>query len=203
MKLKFNFLNQVPKEKRQKIILVCIVTLCTVAGVVQAYVLKNWAAMNEANSRIANFTDQIQQAEDNARNSAQDVARRAQVMTFVETQQAAMIAGDPFAWVVREISLLAEQHPVRVDGLRSNGKGVAVGRSKCPTYTARIEITGGYDEIGAFIRDLENKFPAGEIRSLSVTGSAGDKGWHQAALDLLLLIKPEQPSKQPEAKKTS
>ncbi len=201
--MKLGFFHRLSKKKLQKIVLACIGTLCAVVGVVQFYVLRNWSALEGAKSRIAKLNDQIQQAERGAQQAVQDETYRQRVKAFVETQQAAIITGDPFAWVVREISLLAEEHPVHVDGLRSGGKIESAGGSRCSSYTSRIEFTGTYDQIGAFIRDLENKFPTSEIRALSVSGSAGDKGQHQALADLTLRVLPEQTSKTAEAKKTS
>ena len=121
--------------------------------------------------------------------------------SFVETQQAAMVSGDPFAWVVREISLLAEQHPVRVSGLRPGARAEAGGQSKFPTYTTRIDFSGTYDQIGEFVRDLENRFPTAGIRSLSVVGGADDKGQHAVVLDIALPVQPAEPAKKTEAKK--
>ena len=201
--MKLDFLRRLSKDKLQKIVLVCIATLCAVVGVVQFYALKNWTAFEDAKSRITKLNDQIQQAERETQQAAQDGTYRQQVTSFVETQQVGIIAGDPFAWVVREISLLAEEHPVHVDGLRSGSKVESASKSKCSTYTSRIEFTGTYDQIGAFIRDLENKFPTSEIRTLAVSSSADDKGQHQAAADLTLRVLPEHASKTTETKKTS
>jgi hypothetical protein len=35
-------------------------------------------------------------------------------------------------------------------------------------YACGIEVSGTYDQIGAFVRDLENKFSTAEIRSFSL-----------------------------------
>jgi Tfp pilus assembly protein PilO len=201
--MKLGFLRKLPKDKLQKVVLVCIVTLCATVVVVHFYVIANWNVFRDAKNRIAIVNDQIQQAESAARQAAQDTAYRGQLNSFVETQQAAMIAGDPFAWVVREISLLVEKHPVHIDGLHPGGRLESSEKSKYQTYTSRIEITGTYDQIGVFVRDLENKFPTGEVRSLTVSGSAEDQGRHQAAIDLVLRSRPERQAKTPEAKKTS
>jgi len=200
--MKLDFLRRLSKDKLQKIVFVCIATLCAVVGVIQFYALKNWTAFEDAKSQITKLNNQIQQAEREAQQAASDVTYRQQVTSFVETQRAAIIAGDPFAWVVREISLLAEDHPVHVDGLRS-GRIESAGKSKCSTYTSHIEFTGTYDQIGAFIRDLENKFPTSEIRALSISGGAEDKGRLQAAADLMLRVLPETASKTMERKKAS
>ena len=91
-------------------------------GTVQFYTLKNWSALTETKDQITKLDDQIREGERKARQATQDVAHRAEVKSFVETQRAAMVTGDPFAWVVREISLLAEQEPVHLGGLHPAGK---------------------------------------------------------------------------------
>jgi hypothetical protein len=193
-------LRKLPKEKLQKIILVCVLTLITFVGVIEFYVLKNWADLTATKDQIAKLQDQIDQAERKERNAKQDVAYRAEVNSFVETQRAAMVSGDPFAWVVREISLLAEQHPVRITNLRPAGKDWG-GKSKSQTYTTHIDLSGTYDQIGLFVSDLENKFPTAEVQTLSVSGNADDKGQHGAQLEIVLRAQPVEPTKKVEAKK--
>ena len=200
--MKLGFLRRVPKDKLQKLVLVCIIVLCTVVAAVQFYVLKNWTAYRDTKSRIARLNEQIQEAERQVSQAAQNEAYRGQVKSFVETQQAAMVSGDAFAWVVREISLLAEQHPVHVLGLHPGDKPDSTGKAKYLTYSTRIEITGTYDQIGVFVRDLENKFPTGEIRTFRL-GAADANGQHQASLNLALLMEPMQSAKKGEGKKTT
>src|SRR6266849_5715665 len=93
-------LRKLPKEKLQKIVLVCVLTLIALAGVIEFYVLKSWTGITDTKAQIAKLKDQIGQAEGKERNAKQDLAYRAEVNSFVETQRAAMITGDPFAWVV-------------------------------------------------------------------------------------------------------
>jgi Tfp pilus assembly protein PilO len=201
--MNLGFLRKLPKQKLQKIVLVCIVSLVAVVGVIEFYVLKNWSALTEARASIGKLNDQIQQAQRKARDAKQDVAYRAQLKSFVETQQATMISGDPFAWVVREISLFAEQHPVQMGALRPGSKVESGGNSKSPSYTIHLEFSGSYDQIGEFVRDLENRFPTAEIQSLLVSGRADDKSDHSASLEIALRIRPAEPSKKAEAKKQS
>ncbi len=201
--VKITFLKKIPKEKLQQVVLVCIVILAAVAGVVELYVLKNWTELTETEASITKLADQIREGERQARGAQQDVAHRAEVKSFVEAQQAAMVSGDAFAWVVREISLLAEQHPVRITALLPGIKSETTGESKGRTYMCGIDVSGTYDQIGAFVRDLENKFTTAEIQSLSMGGSADDKGQHGATLTITLRVLPPEPSKKTEAKKST
>jgi Tfp pilus assembly protein PilO len=201
--VKITFLKKLPKEKLQQVVFVCIVMLAAVVGVVEFYVLKNWTELTETDASISKLTDQIREADRQARGAQQDVAHRAEVKSFVEAQQAAMVSGDPFAWVVREISLLAEQHPVRITALRPGIKSDTIGESKGRTYTSGIDVSGAYDQIGAFVQDLENRFSTAEIRSFSLTGNADDKGQHGASLTITLRVLPPEPSKKAETKKST
>jgi len=199
--MNLGYLRKLPKDKLQKIVLVCIVMLVALAGVLQFYVLKNWHAFVDTKKQIAKLDDQIRQAERDAQQAAHDVAHRAEVKSFVGTQYAAMISGDPFAWVVRELSLLAEQEPVHTAGLHPGGKSET--KSGSSSYSMRIDFSGTYDQIGAYVRDLENRFPTSEIQSLSVVGSPGDKGSHDASLEIALRVQPARATEKLEAKKTS
>jgi cell division protein FtsL len=201
-KVKIAFLKRMPRQKLQQVVFVCVVTLAVVVGTVELYVLKNWAELTETEASIARLADQIGEGERQARGAQQDVAHRAEVKSFVEAQQAAMVSGDPFAWVVREFSLLAEQHPVRITALHPGIKSEATGESKGRTYMSGIDVSGTYDQIGAFVQDLENKFSTAEIRSLSMGGGSDDKGQHGATLTITLRVLPPEPSKKTEVKKS-
>lgn len=199
--MKPNFLRNLPKNKLQQLVLICILSLIAVASVVQLYVLKNRAALADARAQIAKLDDQIHQAERKAHDAKLDVAYRAEVKSFVETQRAAMVSGDPFAWVVREISLVAQEHPVHINALSPGTRAESVGPLKGQTYTTRIDFSGAYDQIGEFVRDLENRFPTAEVRSLTVVGNANDKGEHSSVLEIALRMQPTEPAKKVEAKR--
>ena len=202
--MKLGFIKKLPKEKLQKVVMVSILALGATVGVVQIYVAPNWKTLAETRTRIANLKEKMRQAEDAARQAAKEEAYREGVKAFVETQHATMITGDPFAWVVREISLLAEKHPIHVEGLHAGIKLEAAGNTDYQPYSTRIDFIGNYDEIGAFIQDLETKFPVAEIRNLSISTRAEDKNnRQQATVDLNLRIRAEQASGNVEGKKTS
>jgi hypothetical protein len=201
--MKIDFLRKLPKEKLQKVVLVSIVILGAVVAVAQLYVVGNWKTLRDTRNRVATLNDQISQAEDAARRAVKEAAYRSQVKSFIRAQEATMITGDPFAWVVREISLLAEKHPIHIEGLHAGSKLEVSGNCNYQPYSARIDLMGSYDEIGLFIRDLETRFPEAEVRSLSVSTSSEDKNRQQAVVELMLRIRPEPELATVEEKKTS
>jgi Tfp pilus assembly protein PilO len=186
--MKIAFLQHLPKDKLQKIVLVGVVTLIVVVGVLQLYVVQNWTEWRATKAKIAQRRDQIQEAERKAAQAHLHEATRREMEAFVQAQQKTLVTGDPFAWVVREISLFAEQRPVRVASLRPGTKGEPVRKSRYASYTTRLEVTGQFDQIAQFIRDLENQFPTATIRSLTWVGDTSGRQEHQVSFDLVLLM---------------
>ena len=112
-----------------------------------------------------------------------------------------MITGDPFAWVVREISLLAEDHPLSVTSIRDGGTTMVALKNRYDGFNASLEVLGTYDQIGAFIQDIENRFVTSKITSLRVAGAAGGK--HSASFQITWLIVPEPKTIGPVEKKSA
>jgi hypothetical protein len=189
--MNLKFLRRLPKGKLQKLVFVGIVTLGAVVGVVQCYLLKNWSELNDTRNRIAKFNDQIRQANHTARKAAQDETEREQVKSFLDAQHSAMITGDPFAWVVREITLLSEGYPVHVMGIQPGGKEQQGSKETYDVFTMHMEIEAGYDELGVFLRDIENKFPTIQIRLLDLSVGETEGPKRHASLRLAFLIQPE------------
>lgn len=182
-------LEQLPKERLQKVVLTLIVSLIAVVLVVQFYVLANWSAYQKAGSATRELSQKIDEAEQQGRQLAQNQELRARVADYVRTHRAGMIREDPFAWVVREITLFAKDQPVTVTAVRPGGRGTLSGKLKFVTYAARLEISGRYDDLGVFVQNLENRFPTLEVRQLMVTGAAeGER--HHATLDVVFLLDP-------------
>ncbi len=184
-------LRAMPKEKLQKVVLVAIVSLIVMAVVGDFYVgaqISSWAASNQ---QIAKLKGQIEQQDNEARQQRQNKQLRDQVTAFLNEQRATMVTGDPFSWVVRQISLMGEQHPVRVVGMTPGGKTQYALKPKYYVFTTHIDVEGSYDQLGAFIADLENKFPTAEILSLAVSPTDANEANRRAMIELGFLIRPE------------
>ena len=176
------------KEKLQKMTLTAILSAGAVATLGFFFVGRQYAEWTKAREEIAKLTTDIDQQEKNAKQAVMDTVQREKLQALVQTQRATMVDGDPLLWVAREITLFAEQQPVRVTSVQSGAKGHHSHRSRYETYSAKIELTGTYDQIGTFVRDLENKYPEAEIRSLDLVAGSPH---HRATIDLVLLIQPE------------
>jgi hypothetical protein len=73
-------------------------------------------------------------------------------------------------------------------------------KSQYDVYTTKIDFEAGYDQAGMFVKDIENAFPAAEIRSIEIVGNSTGQGGHRISLDLAFLVRPELRSETEAAK---
>ena len=190
-----NFLKTLPKEKLQKLILVVLGSLIALGAVINFYLLRNVEELSTTTRLTTELKAKIESSAAEVKNEVSNAVVRDKMKTFVEAQQQRMVTGDPFSWVVREISLLAEKHPVHVLGLSPGGKTAYAAKPPYSWFSARLDVTGTYDQLGRFVCDLENSFPTGHIHTLNVSDASSGKGTCRADIDLMLLMRPEETAK--------
>ena len=166
-----SFLRNIPKDKLQKIVLVAVISLIAMVVVGHFYLGRQITTWTVSKRQIAQLNQQVADADRANKQEVDSKQMRETATAFVGTQEGTMITGDPFTWVVRQISLLAEQHPVHVISMNPGGKVQDDVRPRYSLYTTRIDVEGTYDQLGAFIEDFENKFPTGRIHSLGLVPS--------------------------------
>jgi Tfp pilus assembly protein PilO len=186
------FLKSIPKEKLQKMILVAVIGMTILGAVINFYVLRQFEQLTLKRRAIAELVGKIEAYEANAKSEASNNAMREQMKNFVEAQQKRMVTGDPFSWAVREISLLGERHPVHIVGLSPGVKLPFPEKAQYSLFTVRLEANGTYDQLGKFVCDLENNFPTGHIQSLTVSDANSGKGDCHVAIDMALLMAPQE-----------
>jgi hypothetical protein len=198
-------LRKLPKEKLQQLILVAILTTIGVAAMVVFWIGKEIESLSSDTEQIAKLSKEVRELETKARQDTNNQPRVQQMTAFVEPLRETMVTGDAYMWAVREIRLREEQHPgVPILGISMGGRG---SHPRCPDYevcAVSIELEGTYDQIGVFLRDFENNYPTGEIRSLSLGTAEGPR--RHASLQLTFLMYPEAklgPKVKEEPKKSS
>ncbi|MCX7887991.1 MAG: hypothetical protein N3B01_12160, partial [Verrucomicrobiae bacterium] len=106
-------LRQLPKEKRQQLLLVVILTGMAVAVLYLFWIGQQQSRLQASRDTIEKLQPQILDRERKERAEALNEPLRQQLAHFVRTQQRGMVTGDPFSWAVREVTLFADRHPVQ------------------------------------------------------------------------------------------
>ncbi len=194
------FLKSVPKEKLQKIVLAIILTLIALGAMGNFWIGAQWSQWSSDRDRIAKLQTEIEQFQAAAQQEASNTQLRDQMKAFVEAQQQRMVSGDPFSWVVREVSLLAEKHPIRVLGMRPGDVRLSGQRNRYDLFFTRLELEGTYDQLGVFLRDLENSFSTSQIRSLEMMAPDPSRPVCRMTLDCAFPVLPREATKPTEGK---
>jgi hypothetical protein len=190
-----NLFKSIPKVKLQKIVFVVIVTLIALGAMANFWIGHQWSIWSSSRDEIAKLGGEIDELQAVAQEEASNTELRDRIEAFITAQRQRMISGDPFSWVVREVSLLAEKHPVRVTGMRPGGGAPNLQRSKYEIFIAILEVSGSYDNLGLFVRDFENKFPTSQIRSLEMTALDPSRSQCRVTLECALPLLPASPTK--------
>jgi hypothetical protein len=183
-------LRGLAKDKLQKLALAVILTVIGVLGVSNFYIRSNLAEYGKHRKQVADLTTELEAVAKSVKEEVNNTALRDQLKRFVEVQQQRMVTGDPFSWVVREVTLLAEKHPVKVLSLSPGAKAPHSQKSKFETYSSRLDVEGGYDQVGQFLSDMENHFPTTLVKSIVLAPFEASTGTCRASVELLFLIAP-------------
>jgi hypothetical protein len=186
------FLKSMPKEKLQKVILVAIVALIAVGALIKLFVGPGFAKLSAEGARVEKLKTELKETQAALDSEASNAQLRDRLKTFVTEQRQRMVSGDSFSWVVREVTLVAEKHPVRVSGMRPGTKFNNATKSRYEMFVTHVEADGTYDQVGAFLRDLENSFPTGELRGLELTANEASRGQCRVVFDIALPVSPSE-----------
>lgn len=186
-------LKALPKEKLQKLVLAVIIALVAIGGALNFYVLKNSETLTAEKNRINKLAQDIDDLNRVMKAEVGSAILRDKMKVFVDAQKKRMVDGDFYSWIVREFALFAENQPVRMSSVRTGTITQHPQKANYRMYVTRFEAEGTYDQLGNFVSNLENAFPTGMIRTLSLVSLDPAKGQCRAAIELALLVRPAEP----------
>jgi len=196
-------IQQLPKDKKQKVLLTVVMLVIGLVVLANFFVMPKLNAMGMAADNILDLETKISQEETRAKQEAGNSVLRAQYEALIDNQEAHLISGDPFSWVVRQMSLLSEGQAVKLAGLRP-GTVAEHGRvAKFEVFTVQFDLTGSFDEIGNFVSLIENRFPTAEIQSIIFQAGAVGSKEIRASLDMRFLMERELDENKPSKESAS
>lgn len=186
-----NPLQNMPKEKVQKLLLIGILTLIGVSAIYLFWISGQYDKWTGNREKIAKLIPQIDAAERSEQAEAQNESLRRELTALIETQRMSMVTGDLFSWGLREITLFAEKYPVQLVSLRPGIRLPHPREGGLETYGITVDLKGEYDDLGRFIADMENHFSTAYVRSLNFSAGDGSIGGRQVNMEVAFLIWPE------------
>jgi Tfp pilus assembly protein PilO len=195
-------MKNLPKDKRDKMILVAVASVMVLSVVWFMFISPQRSAMAERRSKLAAAEEALNKAKRLAGRGHEieaEVDKLAAQLTALEQQ---MAQGDLYSWIIRTMTTFQGHHNVTMPNYNPPSVGPMDVFPDFPYETAAYAFRGygHFHDIGKFIADLENRFPFASIRNLELdasgisTATSGDDAEKIGfQFDFVTLVKPSTP----------
>jgi len=188
--------SKLPKEKRNQLILVVIVTLGTLGLLGFGLIKYQYDNLTRLANRKANAESKLAQMQDAVQNSARiesDLAEARQTLSQLESDIAP--SGDLYSWLISTIRTF--KGPYKVEIPQYSQIGPMTDMTMLPGFPykqASMTVAGKahYHDLGRFLADFENRFPHIRILNLAldVDGNPQEVELLAFRMDIVTLVKP-------------
>ncbi len=192
-------MNKLPKEKRDRLILVGIGTVLVLIGIGYGLIRPQYATIAAVNSQVSSSLDDLQSKEDTIKKADTVSAQLADLNDTLTKNQSDMASGDPSSWIYDTIRNFKGKY--KVDISVSGGQLVPGPVDLLPKFPyqqlrAAVNGTAYYHDLGKFIADFENAYPHARITNLALepVGGPGDSNEKLSfRMEIIVLINPTAP----------
>jgi len=188
--------SKLPKEKRNQLILVVIVTLGTLGLLGFGLIKYQYDNLTRLANRKANAESNLAQMQDAVKNSARiesDLVEAKQTLSQLESDIAS--SGDLYSWLISTIRTF--KGPYKVEIPQYSQIGPTTDMTMLPGFPykqASMTVAGKahYHDLGRFLADFENRFPHIRILNLAldVDGNPQEVELLAFRMDIVTLVKP-------------
>lgn len=194
-------MKNLPKEKRDKLILTVIGTVAVIAGLYLGLI----KAMGESMDGMTKQTDEKKTKVVNAQrlvNSTSDLQKGLEEATAkLKVIEDSMASGDMYSWIILKVNKFREERKVEIPQFSREVRTDVGMFPKFPYKAAVFTIRGSafFHDLGKFIADFENAFPHTylqniELEPASNSSSSPTVGAHPELLmfklEIVTLINP-------------
>ena len=191
-------MNKLPKEKRDRLILVGICTLVVLILIGFSLIRRQYGAISAINVQVEAARNNLQSMEDTIKRADIISAQVADLTYTLSHAEGDMASGDPAAWIYDTIRNFKGKYKVdiAVNGQLSMGEVDLL--PKFPYRQLKVTVSGTayYHDLGKFIADFENAFPHARIANLTLEpgSGTGDNSEKLAfRMDIIALANPTGP----------
>jgi Tfp pilus assembly protein PilO len=190
-------MTKLPKEKRDRLILVCLSTLALLVLIVLGLIIPQNRAIDKIKTDTANAKKTLQDMED-VINKADATASNLHDLTYTLSHaESDMAVGDPNAWIYNTIRNFKGRYKVDISVSGQSAMGNVDLLPKFPYKQLKVTVSGTayYHDLGKFIADFENTYPHTRVENLTIdpAGGAGDNNEKLTfRMDIIALVKPNE-----------
>ena len=191
-------MKNLPKDKRNRLILVIGITILGLAGLyfgLISYQEKRLDELAESKGKLQGKLDTIQQVVRNAEFVETEGANASKKLSDLESD---MVAGDPYAWMYSKMKEFKSGHKVEFQLVPTGGEQKDA--SLLPKFPYKyvsftVQGTAFFHDFGKFLADLENHFPLFRVLNLDLSPvpaaqAETEKEKLNFKMEILPLVKP-------------
>lgn len=192
--------KKLSKEKRDKLILVVLVTIMALAGLGFGLIKWQYGNLAEAGSKKITALTKLKNMQDLVKRADQIDAELAETSKTLADLEEGMASGDLSSWLYTTIRQFKLGYKVEIPSISSILVADTSLLAKFPYKQVTVTVNGQayYHDLGKFIADFENHFPHTRVANLQVEPlpslGAGEKAKSEEKLDfkmdIISLVKP-------------
>jgi len=193
--------SKLPKEKRNHLVLVVIVTLAILAGLGFGLIKVQYEALGEVAIKQEAARAKLKDMEDAVKRAGLVESVCNQASQLLDEKEATMASDDLYSWMYNTVRRFQKGYnKVEIPQLSPISSPAAVNLLPDMPYkqaTMQIGGTAYYHDLGRFVADFENTFPMMRVANLTVEFSQNSVQTEREKLafkmDLVTLVKSSQP----------
>jgi hypothetical protein len=196
-------MSKLPKDKRDKIILVGMVTVVASAAVWLLLVRSQYNTLRGAREKLVTSQGQLQRGEATLQTKAKTTEDFEAASKLLRGKESAMAAPtDMYSWLIQTLNQFRAGHRVDIPQFGPPQLSDVGVFAKFPYHAAVFNVRGTahYHDLGRFLADFENSFPYIRVQNIELEPAGGEGTSGQEAreklnfkLELLTLVRPQAP----------
>jgi hypothetical protein len=191
-------MKKLPKDKRNKVLLVWLGTACLIAG--WAFMILTWqlGAKSLAKKNLDDREKLYAEMTMEMKNAELIERKRAESEQQLLALEAGMAAGDVYSWALDTLQKFKQKYPaIEMPQFSPITQTDCTLLPKFPYQQASLTVAGSayYWDLGMFIADFENQFRYARIAEFELqpvgAGNAGDREKLSFRMEIIFLVKPK------------
>ena len=192
-------MKNLPKEKRDRLILTVLVTATVVAGIYYLLIKSQRSSLENVQSQIKEQKEKVSHAE-LLISSIPSIKKNLEVAKRdLSTLEEGMASGDMYAWVIQTVGRFGAERHVDIPQFSREVTGEVGMFPKFPYRAAIFHVRGSayFHDLGRFLADFDNQFPYARVQNIEMESASGSAATATAdaeklafKLEIVTLINP-------------
>ena len=167
-------MKNLPKEKRDRLILTVLLTAAAVAGIYYLLIKSQRSSLENVANQIKEQKEKVSHAE-RLISSIPGIKKNLEVARHdLSTLEEGMASGDMYAWVIQTVGRFGAERHVDIPQFSREVTGEVGMFPKFPYRAAIFNVRGSayFHDLGRFLADFENQFPYARVQNLEMESAS-------------------------------